>query len=555
MCRNVITLSALLVLLLSTRAQAVQYAYQVTFTDKNNTPFSLSSPGAYLSSRALARRTAQGISVDSSDLPVNKVYIDSVLALTGGKIHSVSRWLNLCVILVPDSAQMNNLNGKTFIAGRKFVAYYAGILHRTVSSGSQAAAMPAANKTTAFDATFYGNTWSQTLQVSGNYLHSNGHLGSGKLIAVFDAGFIGTNTHTGFDSMRNAGRLLDTHNFTLDNNTVYSYDDHGTKALSTMAGYVPGAFVGSAPLASYALYVTEDGNSEQPIELLNMLSATERADSLGVDIVSSSLGYNTFPDFPSANLVFATDLDGKTTIAAQAANIATRKGMLFVTSAGNEGGNSWNKILTPGDADSALTIGNVDLSGNVAANSGYGPNAAGQVKPDVCVLGQPAGILTVTGFGFESGTSFSTPQVAGWAACLWETKPASSPYQVRQAIIKCASHYTTPTDHIGYGIPDFRCTADILRVTPLPGYGLAWVAAMPNPFTGDLTLNITGDSDQYVDMQLVDVTGKMVFTTSIAVYRGYNAPISVSAGFLPKGVYILRAASATRTQVLKLEKL
>lgn len=547
MCRNVIWVCLIAALLVSNDTSAVQYAYQVSFTDKNNTPYSLSSPLAYLSPRALARRTAQGITVDSTDIPVNTTYVDSALHLTGGTLHIVSRWLNHCVILLGDSTQIHHLDGKAFISSYKLVAYYSGTLHKPTGTASTAGAA-------ALDGTYYGNTWDQTLLLQGAYLHENGHMGAGKLIAVFDGGFIGTDTHVGFDSLRNSGRIVDWHNFVLASSAIYGYDTHGTKALSTMAGYVPGTYVGSAPLASYALYVTEDGNSEQPIEMLNMLSATERADSLGADVISSSLGYNTFPDFPAGDLVFATDLDGKSTAATKAANIATKKGMLFVTSAGNEGGNSWNMILTPGDADSALTIGSVNITGAAAYNSGYGPNAAGQVKPDVCALGEPGSIFFGSGYGTEAGTSFSTPQVAGWAACLWATKPAASPYQVRQAIIKCASRYATPDTHLGYGIPNFHCTADILGITLLPEVKSKWLTATPNPFDNGIQVTVVSDTDQDITLSIMDVTGRVVSVTSGHIRKGDNLPVAVSTDALTAGIYFLKASTATHQEVVKLVK-
>ena len=536
-------------------AKAIQYAYRVNFTDKNNTPYSLSSPSAYLSPRALARRSHQGIAIDSTDIPVSAAYLDSVLTLTGGTMHVTSRWFNFCVILVADSVSMQVLDGKPYIQSRKLVGYYAGMLHRPAASGT-ATGNPA-QKTTAGDAAYYGQTWEQTNIVKGNYVHDNGFTGTDKLIAVVDAGYIAADTHPGFSSMWADGRMVDKRNFTLATDFIYGYDDHGTKVLATMAGYVPGTYVGSAPKASYALYVTEDGNSEQPIELINLACATERADSIGADIVTTSLGYNTFNN-PADDLVFATDLDGKTTVCARAANMATSKGMLFVASAGNEGGNSWNRILTPGDADSALTIGSVDGSGNNAPNSGYGPNAAGQIKPDVCALGQTAAVFnTVGGYSSEGGTSFSTPQVAGWAACLWQGHTNATPYNIRQAIIKCASSYNTPGTHIGYGIPNFRCTSEVLTVNnvPQPFSPSNWVIAAPNPFNSDLKISVSQDTDQYVDMSIIDITGKTELTLHQYFYKGNSAPVSISLSALPAGIYILKAVSATRQQILRIEKL
>jgi serine protease AprX len=547
----------LIAVLLGYDATATQYAFRVSFYDKNTTPFSLSTPSAYLSARALARRTTQGIAIDSTDIPVNASYIDSVLTLTGGEMHEVSKWFNYCVILLADSATIHVLDGKSYIKGTKLVAFYTGTLHKPSTNGGNMPATQAKTTTGAADAPYYGQTWVQTSIVNGNYLYDKMYTGAGKLIAVIDAGYTTADTHPGFADLWSSGRVVDQHNFTLASGFVLSYDSHGMKVLSEMAGYVPNTFVGSAPMASYALYVSEDGGSEQPIELLNMVSASERADSIGADIITTSLGYNLF-DNPANNLVFATDLDGKTTAAAMAANMATSKGILFVASAGNEGGNSWNSILTPGDADSALTIGSVDPSGIPAPNSGYGPNAAGQVKPDVCGMGQPANIFnTSAGYGIESGTSFATPQIAGWAACLWQSLPGATPYVIKQAIIKCASAYNAPTTHIGYGIPDFQCATDLLLYVQSTPTGLTpqWIAASPIPFVNELRINVAPDTDGYVDLSMMDLTGRTIATMHRKFYKGFNAPVTFSLAALPSGIYVLNAISATKHQVIRLEKL
>ena len=537
-------------------ASATQYAYQVSFTDKNNTPYSLSTPSAYLSARAIARRANRGIAIDSADIPVNQQYIDSILTLTGGKLHAASRWQNMCVILINDSTLIHTLDGKSFISNKKLVGFYSGFLHKAGNTATVTTDATTEQRTTSLDATYYGTTWAQTSIVNGQYLHNKGYDGAGMLIAVLDAGFTGADTHTGFDSLHNSGRLIDVHNFTLASEDIYGYDTHGAKVLSTMAGFVPGTFVGTAPRAMYALYVTEDGNSEQPIELFNMLCATERADSLGADVITTSLGYNTFTD-PANNFVFATDLNGKSTIVAKGANTATAKGIVFVATAGNEGGNSWNMILTPGDADSALTIGSVDGTGNPAGNSGYGPNAAGQIKPDVCTIGAPASIFTGSGYGAENGTSFSTPQIAGWAACLWQANPTATPYQVRQAIIRCASSYSSPGVQIGYGIPNFQCTDQLLGIyDTLHHFNAAsWVKANPNPFIDEMILTVSPDTDQYVTIRVMDMTGKILMDSRNYFYKGNNRPVTVATRNFPVGIYIVQAISATHQQLLKVEKM
>ena len=537
----------------SSNTSALQFAFQVNFTDKKGT-LTFSDSLTYLSHRALARRAAQGILLDSTDLPVSRAYIDSVLTLTGGKVHVISKWLNLMVVLVTDSNSIHALDGKSFIKSRNLVGYYTGILHKNHKFANESVTT-AAQRLTTGKATYYGATWDQTLMVNGNYLHDQGYKGTGKIIAVVDAGFAYVDSHPGFDSMISSGRVVDVHNFVYDTSAVFGYADHGREVLSTMAGYVPDTFVGSAPLASYALYVTE-APGEQPIELLNLLCGAERADSLGADIVSCSLGYNTFDD-PVYDFNYATDFDGKTTIAARAANLATAKGVLFVTSAGNEGGGSWNNILTPSDADSALTIGNVDLSGNNAPTSGYGPNAAGQVKPDVCALGQPGAIFGPTGYGEAEGTSISPPEIAGWAACLWESSPTATPAQLRLAISHCASRHSNPGTQIGYGIPDFHCAFDALRGVrdTIIDDSNQPIVATPNPAGNTLTLTYTLAQPQQADLAFTDVAGRVISRFSSNFSRGLNQQVSFDISQLPRAMYFLRVILPGKKQVLKIVKM
>jgi len=546
MCRKIL-LPLLLLLMATPVCHATQYAYQVNFTDKNGT-LGFSDSLSFLSIRAMARRDAHGIVLDSTDLPVTHAYVDSVLALTHGKLHEVSKWLNMCVILIGDSTQIHALDGIAFVGSVRLVGYYATALHRDARPMHRAGA---ANKTTS-GSTDYGDTWPQTLMVDGNVLHDAGYKGQGMIIAVLDAGYLGADTHEGFDSLRNDGRIVDVHNFTLDTSYVYSYDDHGTSVLSTMAGYVPGTFIGSAPLASYALYVTEDDNSEQPIELLNLLCGAERADSLGADVITCSLGYDTFNN-PADDFNFATDFTGVYTPAAKAANMATKKGMLFVASAGNEGGGSWNNILTPGDADSALTIGSVTNTGVNATTSGYGPNAAGRVKPDVCGLGQYAYTFTSgDGYALQDGTSFSTPQIAGWAACLWQSYPSALPARVRAAIIQCADHYTDPGPQIGYGIPNFGCSStDIMWLAVAGPVANGADIVVVNPAANELNIMVTMPEAETVQFELSDVSGKVLARFSASFASGANPAYTQNVATLPAGMYLLRAAWSGGTIVKK----
>jgi serine protease AprX len=559
-CGKVIVVWLLMAFLLSDKATASQFVFQITFTDKNNTPYSLSSPLAYLSARSVARRAAQGIAIDSTDLPVNATYIDSVLTLAAGSVfHGSSKWLNMCIILVSDSAQILNISSKPYISNIKLVGYYGTDLHHKSSIVTSAPVPAPARKTTSLDASYYGATWDQTSIVSGQTLHNKGFQGQGMLIAVMDAGFLNSNSNPGFDSLRSSGRLVDSFDFVWHDNNILRQDDHGAQALSVMAGYWPGTFVGSAPLAMYALYLTEYNPDDQPAELDNMICATERADSIGADVISESVGYDVFSYPAGAGQVYA-DIDGKTTVGAKAANMATQKGMLFVATAGNDGSPSipgWGThILTPGDADSALTIGSTDVSGNPAPSSGFGPNAAGQVKPDVSTLGHLASVLIGAIVSTNDGTSFSTPEIAGWAACLWQANPGSSPYQIRQSIIKCASHYSSPGLQLGYGVPDFQCTEQLLKIqdTPAPFSAAHWVVATPNPFSSTLKVTVQLEADGNVDFVFIDITGRKIAAWQQFLHKGYSTEQDFSVPALAPGVYTLKVTSSGQQQVLKLVK-
>ncbi len=538
-------------------AQSEQFAYRVSFKDKTGSP-GLSNPLAFLSQRSLDRRTAQGIVLDESDRPVSPVYINNVLNLTGGKLHVVSRWLNDCVILIDNQSQINAIQAEPYVTGIKYIGYFPTGLHKMTDKNNKTdMAGNTVNpqmKTTGGTA-YYGATYEQTALVNGDYLHDHGYKGEGQLIAVMDAGFKYTNTNSAFNDLLQSGRLVDKYNFVLANNNVYDFDSHGTCALSAMAASVPGSYVGSAPNAEYAIYVTE-ASGEREVELDNMVAATERADSLGADVISVSLGYNYF-DAPLAQNSFVyNDLDGKSTIVAKAANMATTKGILFVASAGNEGGNSWNNILTPGDADSALTIGSVSIDKVVASNSSYGPNAAGRIKPDVCGVGNPATVLSSGPNAiYINGTSFAVPQIAGWAACLQQSLSHPTPYRIRQAIIESAHLYDNPNNHAGYGVPNFYKAAELLNIpeTPLLPSEEDWLHLYPNPFAEKLLLDIYQPSAGQVSVAVYDVAGRNVFSYEEQLSQGVHK-LSIPGSNLSAGIYTIRVTAGDRVSERKMLK-
>ncbi|RYZ55174.1 MAG: T9SS type A sorting domain-containing protein [Sphingobacteriales bacterium] len=525
-----------------------QFAFRISFTDKAGSP-PVSNPLSFLSQRAIDRRAKFGLSPDGTDQPVSPLYLDTVLDLTEGKLHMTSRWLNHCVVLLDDSSKILTLQGKTYINAIQYIAYYPGGLH--IASGGQSGNNPVKTrlKTTA-DPAWYGSAWPQTSLVRGECLHDLGLKGAGQIIAVLDDGFLFVNTAPGFDSVYQSGRIIDKHNFVLADPLVYGYGSHGTQILSTMAGNIPGGYVGAAPDASYALYITEDILSEQSIEMDNFIAATERADSLGADVLTSSLGYNFF-SFPSVNLTYP-EIDGKTTVAARAVNFASAKGLLCVITAGNEGGNAWNFILTPGDADSALTVGSVDNSKNVASNSGYGPNAAGRTKPEICVQGAPAMVLSSGANPYAvNGTSVATPQAAGYAACLLQAQPARNPSQLRNAIVRSSHLYNTPDNHAGHGVPDF-CAALSLLDVPETEPAISGLTVTPNPFDTDIRLSFYNPGESDAVLIIYDITGKVVNESKVRLKKGTNLLTVKMPEALSPGFYTGRLSSGSHSASFKL---
>lgn len=525
---------------------ADQYAFKISFRDKGRA-FSPEDVRQHLTSRALQRRIDMGITLDERDIPVSSKYVEEVLRVTDGSLHLTSRWLNSCVVWVKDTSNIHTIRTKPHVASVELV----GLNQASRAGVGNSRKEQTSKQKSAADPTYYGQSWGQTNFVKGDCLHDRGWRGAGKLIAVLDDGFFYVNTAPAFDSLFKSGRILDTRNFSNGGTDVYSdFFAHGTTVLSTMAAILPNTYVGAAPDAQYALYITEISGSETPLEMDNMVAAMERADSIGADIISASLGYNTFdPPFPS---IPAAQLDGNSTVAAIGANIASQKGLLVVITAGNEGGGG---LLTPGDANEALTVGNVNNNRTPASNSGHGPNAAQRVKPEVCALGQPAAVVSA-GFSpfFSSGTSFSTPQIAAWAACLWQGNAGKTNVDIKQAIIKSSSLFPNPQmPQLGYGIPDFCNANTLLDIAVLPASeGISFV--YPNPFQNRVNVRVPANYRGSVVLQLTSVTGQQLANTTM-VSQGNAERI---AWHLPEtlvpGIYFCRVQIGDIVQVFRLVK-
>ncbi len=445
-----------------------QNRYIVRFKNKGTSPYSFSNPNAFLSNRAIQRRVRYNIAIDSLDLPVTPRYIDSVRLAGVVTILNTSKWLNQVTIRTIDPIALSKINSLSFVLSTSVAANRNANneipVNKTLETVEDVplAQSPSAARVTA-DVYNYGSANYQVKIHQGEFLHNHGFRGEGMQVSVLDAGFFHYLTLPTFDSARINNQIINIYDFVANETSVDEDNSHGMNCLSTIAANLPGVFVGTAPKANFCLYRTEDVASETRIEEHNLAAGLERADSIGVDVCSVSLGYNTF-DIATQNYTYA-DMNGNTTMSAIAADIAAKKGMLPVVAAGNEGAKPWRFIITPGDADSALTVGAVNSAGVVASFSSYGPSSNGRVKPNLAAIGQgaivasPSTGLPVSG----NGTSFATPNLAGLTTCLWQAFPEFNNMTLLDAMQKSASKYTTPDDRVGYGIPDMKKAFVILQ--------------------------------------------------------------------------------------------
>ena len=451
-----IALCLLIILSITQILKAQSTRYVIQFTNKSNNTFTISNPSAYLSERALARRSKYAIAIDSSDLPVTQKYIDSVRLSGAITILNASKWLNSVTIQTSDAAALAKINSFPFVKSSKAVGarLYQGRIKTDSTRAKEPSILHRENGITAdhFD---YGASMAQVHIHNGEFLHNIGLHGENMVIGMLDAGYMNYLTVKAFDSARANGQILGTWDFVARETSVNEDNQHGMECLSTIAANIPGQFVGTAPKASFYLFRSEDAGSENPIEEHNWVCAAERVDSAGGDLISSSLGYSQF-DNPAFDHTYS-DMNGNTTMAAIGADMAAKKGILVVNSAGNEGAGSWGKIITPADGDSVMAVGAVTASGVPASFTSRGPTSDGQVKPDVASIGVATVIqLPNNSIGTGNGTSFACPNMAGLTACLWQGFPEFNNIQIIDALRRAGSRATNPNDTIGFGIPDVR---------------------------------------------------------------------------------------------------
>ncbi len=526
-------------------SQVTTYKFWIGFKDKNGTQFTLNHPEEYLSQRAIDRRVKYGIEIDSSDLPVSKVYLDSI-AGTSLEITTVSKWLNGCVVKTQDTALVDSVSHWGFVKEVKRVFY-----KLDTSSTSQGI-----YKTKVKGDYGYANL--QTSMLNINYLHDLGYTGDGMLIAVLDAGFNGMNHYSFFQDLFANDKIVAKYDFVDNDTSVFEKSFHGTGVVSVMGANKPGELVGDATDANFILLISEDASSEQIVEEYNWAAAAEFADSAGADLINSSLGYTTFDD-STENHSYQM-LTGDSTPAAKAANIAFSKGMIVVVSAGNSGNKPWHYISTPGDATKALTVGAVDTDGNYAPFSSTGPTPDGRIKPDVAALGYPAAACyDGDSVSFVSGTSFSSPIMCGAVACLWQAFPDFDNATIVEAVEMSGSQAAHPDSLLGYGIPDFELAYNYLQnlqqnieITNPKEKG---VIIYPNPVNDVLHIKIFVPHIHYVYMGIYDLTGDLVYFTDLTPYVHINTVSIGNMNQLKEGIYTVKFLIDNKIYINKLVKL
>lgn len=413
--------------------------YRISLKDKAATDYSLQKPEMYLSKKSIERRKRQGLEIDSTDLPVCKKYVDAIRK-KGVHVLVTGKWDNFVTVSCNDSMLIAEIAGLPFVRSTERV--WRGVAKRASERGSLI------NKPLRTDS-LYGPAITQIKMSHADRLHEAGFKGQGMTIAVIDAGFHNVDK---IEAMKNIN-ILGTRDFVNPEADIYAESSHGMSVLSCMAMNQPNVMIGTAPEASYWLLRSEDEYSENLVEQDYWAAAIEFADSVGVDLVNTSLGYYSFDD-PTKNYRYR-DLNGHYALMSREAAKAADKGIVVVCSAGNSGSGSWKKITPPGDAENVITVGAVNKYGVLAPFSSVGNTADGRVKPDVVAVGLGSDVMGTDGnLRHANGTSFSSPIMCGMVACLWQACPELTAKEIIELVRRSGDRAVFPDNIYGYGIPD-----------------------------------------------------------------------------------------------------
>jgi serine protease AprX len=553
---------SILIVSVASASYAQNSRYTIQLKDKQGSAFSISQPASFLSAKSIQRRNRQKITIDATDLPVSAVYLDSISKVPGVVVINTSKWLNNILVQISDPAALAKINSFPFVAKSDRVTFHKNNAINSVISGKQEGyediKTPVASPvTSSTDTISYGLSFPQVHLHEGEFLHNLGYRGQGMTIAVLDAGFYHYQTNPAFDSLRANGRIQGTYDFVYNEPSVDEDHYHGSNCLSILAANRPGFIVGTAPDANYWLFKTEDVTSEKPVEEQYWIAAAERADSAGVDLISSSLGYSDFDD-STYNLTYAKR-DGNTAPITIAADIAAKKGIIVMNSAGNSGNltTDYKYVMCPADGDSVVAVGAVDANGNLSSYSSWGPNGAGKPKPNIVSVGWNTVYATASGnTATGSGTSYANPNIAGLMVCFWQAFPDFTNMEIIDAVQRSSDRYDHPDERFGYGIPNFRIAYNYLIVKREEKLNAAlknsWITAYPVPFQQSFTVYFKAPSSGNAFISLLDVSGRMIQTKNMQVQQNDYYTISMNPPALAAGIYYVHYNDGKNKTTLKL---
>ncbi|MEW7280750.1 S8 family serine peptidase [Aquimarina sp. 2201CG1-2-11] len=523
----------------------------VFFNKKEKVYESIYNPRTILTPKAIKRKYKNYVYIDKRDVPVSESFIKQIKESPGITVLAKSKWFN-CVFVEGGIENIRDLTSLDFVDRVDFADNSLDNGGKKSKAGYQKkATRKSKNKIEPMMDFDYGKGTQQIRQINADFLHEQNFTGKGMTIAVIDSGFQGSDTIMAFEKLRAEKRLLGVYDFTnrAEDSVFTNGGSHGTRVLSAMASNIEDQLIGTAPDASYYLFSSEILDIEEPLEEALWVEAVERADSLGVDVINTSLGYGGIPYDNPAYAYSTSDMDGKTTFISRGANIAFEKGMLVVVAAGNSGDVEWKIISAPADAPGVFTVGAVDLNDDYAFFSSTGPTADGRVKPDVMAKGFAATVIRSDGSvnEFSFGTSFSSPIMAGAVTCLWQSLPYLTNKEIMQLVRESASHYKKPNNEMGYGIPDFE---KILR-----WFGYGWdrypvnkdgnivseIRTYPNPVVNELYFDLIDKSS--VEVKIYTTERKMVKSATLE-----NTKNKISLNGLSNGLYIVDMISDNKRQ-------
>ncbi len=515
--------------------------FWVYFKDKAGNGYTVDRPWEFLSERSVQRRGWQGLGVDQYDLPVNSDYVEQIRAL-GAEVRHVSKWLNGIAMVNADSMMFEQVLEKSFTDTVAWEPDSDEKFYPPKPSGQRFG--PLLDIPPDY---LYGVAAEQVRQLRTQVLHDLGYTGNGVWIAVLDGGFRNVDSLPSFEPLIGEGRLLGTRNYVNDLDVFRESSTHGMYVLSTMAGEWDGNMVGTAPHSSYYLCMTENPVQETRIEEIAWVEAAEFIDSLGFDLINTSLGYSDF-DGDRFDYTY-DDMDGQTTYISRAAALTASRGIVASNSAGNSGNDDWFYITAPADAPDILAVGAVDSTGIVSGFSSRGPSFDDRVKPEVVAMGVASGLQSISGgLARGSGTSFASPILAGSVASLWQAYPELSASELIQVVYESGDRSDAPDAAYGYGLPNFaRAYWSVTRAPSFLQPGR--LELYPNPARDRVMLKIPGELPGSHQLRMYDMSGKLVSSIRADLPGEVALP-----GPLPPGFYIMEVHTRNgiyRTRLIK----